>query len=522
MKMNAKPGMIISGTGSGSGKTSISAGIAANLANKGIRVQTFKVGPDYLDPTWLTAASGRPCINLDSWMTDRDHIQNIYTEFMEDADFALIEGVMGLYDGAGTDSFAGSTADIAVLLDLPVYIIINVKGMAKTVSAVAGGLFGFNPAIRPGGVIANYCSSERHAEIIADSLSVSELPGLTGWFASGDLPEMPGRHLGLFSAGDLTDSSKIIDLLSDAIGTKIDFESIYKNITDAACTPDFGKISAGNRSAFERNKNILQEYLNRCKTPYREENIRSGDADDADKASGFYGVRIGVAFDEAFYFYYPDNLTLLKSSGAEIVFFSPVHDENLPENLDAIYLGGGYPEIHAEKLSLNESMRKNIYSFSETGGFIYAECGGLMYLSRSIENLEGKTFPMTGVFSFSTRMLEKRKALGYVEAKVLNEGLFGAADVSIRGHEFHYSEIMDADSAVKDEYGSLYHIKKRKSQIERDEGYCINNVYASYVHIHLASSPGIDKKMIDVIKNSQRKNNIYADSVLKMNRTLSA
>ncbi|MDH5655862.1 MAG: cobyrinate a,c-diamide synthase [Spirochaetia bacterium] len=480
------PGIVIAGTGSGSGKTSIAAGIAAHLSRCGLKVQTFKVGPDYLDPTWLSAASNRQCLNLDSWMCQSEYIRSLYDEETRDADFSVVEGVMGIFDGADPENIKGSTAEAAILLDLPLYLILNVKGTAGTAAAIAKGIRDYDPRLNLEGIIANYCSSERHRDIIHQALVSNGLPGISAWFSSGELGDLPSRHLGLVSSSQSRDALNIIDLLSQSIRNKVNFNSI-SSLPDILNQKDLNETQKirhthGNSVPDGR---YLEEYLN-----------KSILHDDQNK------IQMGIAYDEAFSFYYPDNLKMLKALGVRIIFFSPLNDEIIPEGLDAIYFGGGYPEQFSEKLSENCSMRESVFEFHKNGSFIYAECGGLMYLSRSIQNLQEQKDEMTGIFSFSVRMLPRRKALGYMDVETRQYG--NLETFSLRGHEYHYSEIIDETSA-RSQYEPVCRIKKRSENNFREEGFLLNNTYASYVHLHFGSNPRFLKSMIERIELSKSK-----------------
>ncbi|MDD4889125.1 MAG: cobyrinate a,c-diamide synthase [Phycisphaerae bacterium] len=453
--MTGGPGkMVIAGTSSGVGKTSLTLGLARALTRHGLRVQTFKVGPDFLDPTYLSPASGRTCYNLDGWMTGRDYVRDLFARTTADADIALVEGVMGLFDGASPDALDGSTAQIAAWLDAPVLLVANAHGAARSLAATVHGFASFEPGVRIAGVIANQSGSERHEKWIEEALAAAKLPPLLGAVPRGAMPELKSRHLGLVSAdGDIL-PDETIDRLADACEKHLDIEQILR---------------------------VAHPLVPSCSEP----------ALGARRPAPGASIRLGVARDAAFHFYYPDNLQMLAAAGAELVFFSPLNDRGLPGGLDAIYLGGGYPEVHADQLSANKPMLADIRAFSASGKRIYAECGGLIYLGRGVRTLDDKTVPLAGVLPIDTAMLERLKTLGYVEATLAGDGLLGQAGAALRGHEFHYSEII-ADDAAAAGWAPAYSLRRRRDDASRPEGFCGNGgrVLASYVHLHLGSDPG--------------------------------
>jgi cobyrinic acid a,c-diamide synthase len=446
--MQRIPRIVIAGTNSGVGKTSITLGLVALLRRRALRVQTFKVGPDYLDPTYLSMVSGRPCYNLDGWMTGQKYIENMFLQKTVDADIAVVEGVMGLFDGADPVSDEGSTAQIAKWLDAPVVLVVGVHGMARSIAAIVHGYGTFDPALSVAGVIANNCGSQRHVQWVRDSVE-SLLPDkMLGCVLHGALPELSSRHLGLVSAGPGTVPSDLADKLADALAPALDVESIIRTAQNAA------PLAA---------KPLREEAAERC-------------------------CRLGVARDDAFHFYYPDNLEALERAGCELVFFSPLHDRSLPEKLDGIYLGGGYPEEHAAELSANTLMLEQVRSFS---GTIYAECGGLMYLAEGIETRNGACCPQVGLLPTWIRMKQKRKTLRYVEVTFSKSTLWGQEGETLRGHEYHYSEMTQIPG-----WETVYKVKQRRSDDIAFEGFCKGSILASYIHLHFASNPKFVKEFV--------------------------
>lgn len=445
---------MIGGTQSGVGKTSITLGIVAALRQAGLRVQTFKVGPDYLDPTYLRAASGRPCFNLDGWMTDENYVRRLFQQVCVDADVAIIEGVMGLFDGASPVGLAGSTAEIASWLDAPVLLVADAHGASRSFAATVHGFSNFDTHIQIAAVIANRTGSNRHGEWIAESLAAAALPPLLGHIQRGSLPSLPSRHLGLVSANPAEFSDAVIDTLARAVSTALPLQSLLQ--------------LANTARPLKMESDVLFRKI-------------------ASKP-----VRLGIARDEAFHFYYPDNLAALEAAGCELVEISPLHDGQLPEALDGLYIGGGYPEEFAEGLAANTTMRKSIRDFAEQGGLIYAECGGLMYLSEGIKTTDGQVFPMLGILSAGTRMKERRQSLGYVEVHLKQDCFWGRVGESLRGHEFHYSELTSQPT----DWHTAYEMRYRRLKISTSEGFLSGRILASYAHLHFASSPAAIHQML--------------------------
>jgi cobyrinic acid a,c-diamide synthase len=326
------PRLVIAGTGSGVGKTSLTLGLSRCLARQGLRVQTFKVGPDYLDPSYLKAASGRTCYNLDGWMTSREYVRRLFARATADADIAVIEGVMGLFDGAAALTLEGSTAEIAYWLDAPVLLVVNVHGVAGSLAATVKGFTHFDPELRVAGVIGNHGGSPRHRELLAETLSSSRSVPLVGMVPRGSLPPLPSRHLGLVAADYAELTPGLFDELADACSQHLDIPAIVELARSAGDIP------------------IDQP------SPEPVPVITPGRT-----------VRLGIARDEAFHFYYADNLEELARCGAEWVPFSPLADRGLPPDLDGLYIGGGYPELYAARLAENTRMLADVRDYAASG-----------------------------------------------------------------------------------------------------------------------------------------------------------
>ncbi|HYX84740.1 MAG TPA: cobyrinate a,c-diamide synthase [Gaiellales bacterium] len=424
--------IVVAGTHSGVGKTSITLGLIGALRRRDLTVQPFKVGPDFIDPLHHQQASGRPPRNLDGWMLTPDTNRERFARHTTDVDVAVIEGVMGLFDGSEGGSERGSTAEMAKLLQLPVVLVVDASAMARSAAAVVHGFTSFDPDLRVAAVILNNVGGDAHAGMIRDAVG-GAVPILGAIPRARDLV-VPERHLGLHLPHEARRDH--VDQLAGLIEQHIDLEKL---------------IELG-----------LTE-----RRPFRPV-----------PTSAPHLARIGVARDEAFCFYYADNLELLRRAGAELVEFSPIRDQ-LPADLDGLYLGGGYPEIHAATLAENVAARDAIRELAARGAPIYAECGGLMYLAEVLE-LDGERYPLCGVLPFGTRMPGPLK-LAYVEVTTTG-GIFGPGHRA-RGHIFHWSEIIGEPHVDR-----AYRLRTSRGD-ETDEGYDLGNVLASYAHLHFASEP---------------------------------
>jgi len=441
------PRLVIAGSASGVGKTSLALGLTRALCRQGLRVQTFKAGPDFLDPTYLRLASGRTCYNLDGWMTSQHYVRELFASAAGDADVAIVEGVMGLFDGASPATLEGSTAELAAWLDAPVILVANAHGAARSLAALVHGFAGFEPSVRVAGVIANQGGSVRHRAWLSEALSSRSLPPLVGMIPRGALPALPSRHLGLVTADQAGLSPALLDQLADACLQHLDtglLMELARSAGEVEIEPPGARSTMATRT-----------------------------------------IRLGIARDEAFHFYYPDNLAMLQRGGVQLVPFSPLAEDQLPENVDALYLGGGYPELYAERLANNAAMLAAVRQFAHGGGCIYAECGGLMYLGRSLTTPDGCRYPLTGVLPIDTAMRKSARMLAYAEATLAVDSLWGRAGQVYRGHEFHYSEITE-DDARSDGWQPAFHVRRRGSEAAA-EGFAKGRILASYVHLHWAS-----------------------------------
>lgn len=459
------PRIIVAGTGSGVGKTSVTLALVSALRKRGLKVQTFKVGPDYLDPTYLERASGWPCYNLDGWMTGEAYVRQLFDDRARGADIAVIEGVMGLFDGSDPVKPDGSTAQIAVWLDAPVILVANVHGVARSLSALVYGYTRFDPQVRIVGVVANQCGSERHGYWLGQSLEAFGLPPVVAAPPRGAFPELPSRHLGLVTADERLLPRTVLERLGEAL-------------------EQWGSVDSLIRMAREAPP------------------MEIGRPQDA-SAPPTDVVRLGLAHDEAFHFYYPDNLEALEAQGCQLIRFSPVRDSRVPPEVDGLYIGGGYPEEYAEALSANRAMLQSLTDFADSGRPVYAECGGLMLLSQGIETTDGRRCEMVGLLPGWTRMLDRLRSLGYVEVTLQEESLFGRPGEKLRGHEFHYSVLTD-DPCGDGKWTTVYRLRRMRSEESSREGFQHKLTLASYIHAHFASHPEAVEHFVSICRKSRR------------------
>lgn len=447
--------IIIAAPVSGSGKTTVTIGLMECLKRRGLKVAPFKVGPDFIDPGYHRIVTGRPSLNLDGWICPPQAVQEMFAEHSAGADIAVIEGVMGLFDGFGGSSDEGSTAQIARLTGATVFLVIDAKGYARSIAAVVKGFTEFDPEVRIGGVIFNNVSSENQARIIKEAVE-SAIPSIrvVGSILRDSGLHIPSRHLGLLTAEENELSQQYLEHLAEVIRRSIDLGLLW--------------AIAGAGEMY-------------------------GQTDQKDPAPPV--VRIAVARDRAFCFVYESNLQLLRHAGAELIEFSPLADSSLPEGISGIYLPGGYPEAHADELSSNVAIKDEVRSAIESGMPVYAECGGFIYLTnglsvKSEESAGMKEF--VGIFPVKTAMLKQRKALGYREIRLRADSILGKRGDVARGHEFHYSETDEMPEGIE----RLYQVSKGKSDLGI-EGYRYKNCLASYIHLHFGSNQGMAAALVD-------------------------
>ncbi len=463
-------GIIIAGTHSGCGKTTVTLGLLAALRKKGLTVQPFKTGPDFIDTGLHKVVTGRASRNLDLWMCGEDYVRDCYQRYSTDADVSVVEGVMGLYDGNL------STAHLAAALNLPILLVVDAYGMAESAGAVVRGFREYRDSCpssvsvsgknnsfqitnnghdsRVIGVIFNRVASENHFNRL--EAAVHDIPVLG--YLPRDLDfEIPHRHLGLTVAEEEPVTAENMDKLADTVLKYVDVGEIIKGSGIKKCHTN---------------------HITPCPLPLAPL------------------IRIAVAYDKAFCFYYEDNLDLLRDKGAEIIAFSPLEDRKIPD-ADAVYIGGGYPELYAGQLANNKPVLASLKEFLYKGLPVYGECGGFMYLTEGIFDFDEVFYPMVGAFPLKTKMTKKRAKLGYRELTLKQDSIIGKKGTICRGHEFHYSEIVNGDqcSAVSDQQ-LIYSVKDGAGNFFPDEGYQVRKTLGSYIHIHFGSNPDIVENFI--------------------------
>ena len=455
------PGIVIAGITSGVGKTTISTAIIQGLLKRGYNVQPFKIGPDYIDPSYHNMISKRRSRNLDVWLMGINGLQESYLENSIDSDFAVLEGVMGLYDGmSGKNNFA-STAHVARILELPILLVVDAKKAARSLAAITLGFIKFERKIRISGVILNNIASERHLKYIVEAFESKIKIPIVGKIFNDKSLIYHERHLGLVPRmelnakfqGSITNNSKIV-------AEHLDFEKIIQigkkiNYLDKSKIEKFSLDFVKRKSRYQESKKLFNSK-----------------------------VKILVALDKSFNFYYQDNLDMLHKR-AKIEFFSPLDDSCVSQDTTGIILGGGFPEVIADKLENNSNMRRSILDLAQKDIPIYAECGGLMYLTKTISGYKNskKKHKMVGLFDAETIMTNK-VTLGYTEALLNNNQTYLGKIRRIRGHEFHYSNIIINNADLK----LIYNLKKGKGIRDGSDGFYAHNCIASYMHTHFINS----------------------------------
>ncbi|AFZ67796.1 cobyrinate a,c-diamide synthase [Deinococcus peraridilitoris] len=437
------PRLIVAAPHSGAGKTTVTAAILAGLRAHGLRVQPFKAGPDYLDPTHLGAAAGVAARNLDSFLLPPGTLEALFVRAARGADVSIIEGVMGLFDGRDPLSDDASTADLARRLGVPVVLVLDVRGAARSAAAMALGFARFAPDLNIAGVILNRVGSERHARLCEAALAQVGVRSF-GFLPRDERVGVPERHMGLVLAGE----ARIDHAALTHAAQQLDLPGLLEVARSSPPLPDPPAL------------------LPRTPRPAR--------------------ACIALARDEAFNFYYPDALDVLRDLGAELIEFSPLRDGCVPD-AGALLIGGGYPELHAAPLSANTAMRASVRSFAASGRPVIAECGGLMYLGETLRDLGGRSHRMCGVIPART-VMRQRPILGYREVVTRSQTPYGPAGTGLRGHEFHFSEL--ETPLQPPAYGRVGG--------GETEGYAAGNVLASYVHLHLAAHPEAAEHFVEL------------------------
>jgi cobyrinic acid a,c-diamide synthase len=571
------PRIVIAGASSNVGKTTVAAGLIAALRQRGLIVQPFKCGPDYVDPSYHERAAGRPCRNLDTWMLSDTQLLDSFARACQDADIAVVEGVMGLYDGSDWHDERGSTAQIAKLLAAPVLLVLDISGSARSAAAMALGYQNFDPAIAIQGVVLNFAGSERHAQGCAEAIASATALPMLGWLPRDLQLRIPERHLGLVPGGEQVDSKALIAEMATAVSARFDVAGIVAAARHAAV--GVGQAAVGVASgaegcaastmshrvrgavaavASDRGAGDTQGAVSVTSGGAREpvavepacggarasagvgaampaigggkrplDALEAGDATRASAAveRAHDGLReapsntpasakqsrpaphraphpiIAVARDEAFCFYYPENLELLVEEGAKVEFFSPLRGERPAANAAGVYLGGGYPELHGPALASNTGLWNALKDLHAADAPIYAECGGFMVLTEALTDSDGDEWPMAGLLRGFACMTGKLAALGYRHATALRSNLLVESGDSLRGHEFRYSSwIRDANAA---DDTAAWQVRGTRGDAPIDTvGYASGNLLASYLHVHFGQRRELATRFVERLKQA--------------------
>ena len=447
------PAVVIAGVRSGVGKTPIATGIMGALVRRGLRMQPFKAGPDYIDPSYHQLACGVPSRNLDTWLLPHPTVSELFQRASARGDISVIEGVMGVFDGHSSLTEEGSTAQLAKLLNLPVILVADAAKVARSVAAEVLGYQQFDPDLRIAGVILNGVGGPRHMEFCQPQIEATTGLPVIGYLPRREEFLQPERHLGLIPTVEGTVVQEWYDAVIKQIEETIDLDQVLQ----IAATANPLKVSS----------QVFPEQIQ----PKR--------------------AKIAIARDKAFSFYYQDSLDLLEAWGADLVTFSPLEDRCLPEGIGGIYIGGGFPEMFARELSENAPMLSAVSEAVKRDMPVYAECGGLMYLGESLSDLEGKQHPMVGAIPVVSSMNARRLHLGYRQIEACTDGPLLLQGEQVRGREFHWSVL----ARPPGEGQSVY---KVIGQDGRPEGFQTGSVWASYIHVHLGSKPSLARRFVDV------------------------
>ncbi|MFH8886489.1 cobyrinate a,c-diamide synthase [Streptomyces californicus] len=451
--MVSTPRLVIAAPASNSGKTTVATGLMAAFAARGLAVSPHKVGPDYIDPGYHSLATGRPGRNLDAYMCGPELIAPLFAHGSAGCDLAVVEGVMGLYDGASGQGELASTAQVAKLLKAPVVLVVDASSQSRSVAALVHGFASWDPQVRIGGVILNKVASDRHEALLRDALDESGLPVL-GVIRRAPQVATPSRHLGLVPVAERgAEAVDAVRAMGERVRAGCDLDALMALARTAPALPD-----APWEPAY---------------APARE---ASGPVADGPRPV------VAVAGGAAFTFAYAEHAELLAAAGAEVVTFDPLRDEKLPAGTAGIVVGGGFPEVYAPELSANEPLRRAVTELAHSGAPVAAECAGLLYLARE---LDGK--PMCGVLDAEARMSE-RLTLGYRQAVAVSDSVLAVAGTRMRGHEFHRT-VLEPGAGATPAWGM--HQPER-----RVEGYVERGVHASYLHTHWAASPEVARRFV--------------------------
>ncbi|MGR3220152.1 MAG: cobyrinate a,c-diamide synthase [Candidatus Anammoxibacter sp.] len=458
--------VMIAGTHSGVGKTTITLGVMSILSKMGFKVQGFKSGPDYIDVSHHTAVTGNKSRNLDTWMMSDNSCRELFHRTAVKADISIIEGVMGLYDGSLNDGEKGSSAYLAKVLNAPIILVIDVKGMAQSAGAIALGFQNYDKNVQIKGIILNRVGSEKHFNTIRTIIeSTAKIPVL-GYLPRNDDFVIEERHLGLVPYGEDNVVNNVYGEIGKHLKDTLDIDKIIEVAVQANDFPAFEKILFPNS----------QSSIVNNQSP----------------------IRLAVALDKAFHFYYRDNLELLEALGADLCYFSPLQDEKLPDDIDGIYIGGGFPELYGNDLEANKNMRCAINAAAKEGVLIYAECGGMMYLLDKLVDCDGHSYLMCGVLHAASAMTKKRQGLGYINIEAHADNIMCRKGDTFKAHEFHWSSLIETNN--NENIAFAYKVTKGYNSKVKFDGLISCNILASYAHVHFASNPQLAVNLMNAMR----------------------
>ncbi|MER5180567.1 cobyrinate a,c-diamide synthase [Streptomyces sp. NPDC002896] len=514
------PRLVIAAPSSGSGKTTVATGLMAAFAERGLAVSPHKVGPDYIDPGYHALATGRPGRNLDAYMCGPELIAPLFAHGARGCDLAVVEGVMGLYDGASGRGELASTAQVAKLLRAPVVLVVDASSQSRSVAALVHGFASWDPEVRIGGVILNKVGSERHESLLREALDESGVPVL-GALRRVRQVRTPSRHLGLVPVAERRgEAVESVRALAEQVRQGCDLEGLLALARSAPALAGGGWDPAEAVACGGSFPAVPFQRAPRAGTPSRNRGFAPGPPSLAEGGSSGAGggpvvptlpqaldsaraggtpiavrnacpqpaqpPRVAVAAGAAFTFSYVEHSELLAAAGAEVVTFDPLRDEQLPEGTQGLVIGGGFPEVYAPELSANETLRKAVAELAGSGAPVAAECAGLLYLARSLD-----AKPMCGVLDADARMSE-RLTLGYREAVAVSDSVLAAAGTRMRGHEFHRT-VLEPGAGAAPAWG----FTAAAAAERRVEGFVQQGVHASYLHTHWAAEPGVARRFVE-------------------------
>ncbi|WP_328684145.1 cobyrinate a,c-diamide synthase [Streptomyces sp. NBC_00343] len=458
------PRLVIAAPSSGSGKTTVATGLMAAFASRGLAVSPHKVGPDYIDPGYHALATGRVGRNLDAYLCGPELVGPLFAHGARGCDLAVVEGVMGMYDGAAGEGELASTAHVAKLLRAPVVLVVDASSQSRSVAALVHGFASWDPEVRVGGVILNKVASDRHEALLREALDSAGVPVL-GVLRRAPQVDTPSRHLGLVPVAERQSAAvEAVAAMAAQVDAGCDLEGLL------ALARSAGALSC---AAWDAGEALVSS---------------PSDAGRAESAHASSKVKVAVAGGAAFTFSYAEHTELLTAAGAEVVVFDPLRDEQLPDGTRGLVIGGGFPEVYAAELSANEPLRKAVGALAHSGAPVAAECAGLLYLSRELDGM-----PMCGVLDASARMSE-RLTLGYRDAVALSDSALAVAGTRMRGHEFHRT-VVEPGSGAAPAWGV-------RAPERRVEGFVQQGVHASYLHTHWAAEPGVARRFVERCRTS--------------------